>query len=77
MEQKQNSFHWTVNNSQKLTLNSSGYLGINDTTPSYSLDVNGGGRFTSTVIATNFILSSDERLKENIEKVCDNRVKAN
>ena len=77
MEQKQNSFHWTVNNSQKLTLNSLGYLGINDTTPSYSLDVNGGGRFTSTVIATNFILSSDERLKENIEKVCDNRVKAN
>ena len=76
MEQKQNSFHWSVQNSQKLTLNSLGYLGINDTTPGYSLDVNGGGRFTGTVIATNFILSSDERLKENIEKVCDNRVKA-
>jgi len=27
------------------------------------------------VTATNFILSSDERLKENIEKVCDNIVK--
>jgi len=27
------------------------------------------------VTATNFILSSDKRLKENIEKVCDNRVK--
>jgi len=38
---------------------------------------NGGATtFTSTVTATNFILSSDERLKENIEKVCDNRVKA-
>jgi len=29
-----------------------------------------------TVTATNFILSSDKRLKENIEKVCDNRIKA-
>ncbi len=28
-----------------------------------------------TVTATNFILSSDKRLKENIEKVCDDRVK--
>jgi hypothetical protein len=37
---------------------------------------NGATTFTSTVTATNFILSSDERLKENIEKVCDNRVKA-
>jgi hypothetical protein len=38
---------------------------------------NGGATtFTSTVTATNFILSSDERLKENVEKVCDNKVKA-
>ena len=29
-----------------------------------------------TATATNFILSSDERLKENIEKACDNRIKA-
>ena len=36
----------------------------------------GATTFTSTVTATNFILSSDERLKENIEKVCDNRIKA-
>ena len=34
----------------------------------------GDGRFTSTVTAANFILSSDERLKENVEKVCDNKV---
>jgi hypothetical protein len=73
--QKQNSFHWKINsNSEKLTLGTNGYLGVNDTSPSYQLDVNGSGRFTSTVTATNFILSSDERLKENIEKVCDNRV---
>ena len=32
--------------------------------------------FSNTVTSTNFILSSDERLKENIKKVCDNRVKA-
>jgi len=29
-----------------------------------------------TTTATNFILSSDKRLKENIEEVCDNRIKA-
>ena len=32
----------------------------------FKLDVDGNGRFTSTVTATNFILSSDERLKDNI-----------
>ena len=75
--QKQNSFHWKINStSEKLTLGTNGYIGINDTSPSYQLDVNGSGRFTSTVTATNFILSSDERLKENVKKVCDNRVKA-
>lgn len=74
--QKQNSFHWTINsNSEKLTIGTNGYLGVNDTSPSYQLDVNGNGRFTSTVTATNFILSSDERLKENIEKVCNNKIK--
>jgi len=36
----------------------------------------GATTFSNTVTATNFILSSDERLKENIEEVCYNRVKA-
>ena len=36
----------------------------------------GATTFSNTVTATNFILSSDERLKENIGEVCDNRVKA-
>ena len=49
-----------------------GKVGINDTTPSHNLDVTGDGRFTSTVTATNFILSSDSRLKENVEDV-DNK----
>ena len=51
-------------------------VGIRQTNPTYNLDVTGNGRFTSTVTATNFILSSDERLKENVEKVCDNKVEA-
>jgi hypothetical protein len=57
-----------------IILNSSGSIGISQTSPSYKLDVTGDGRFTSTVTAANFILSSDERLKENVEKVCDNKV---
>ena len=32
--------------------------------------------FSNTVTATNFILSSDERLKENVKKVRDNRIEA-
>ncbi len=59
-----------------IILNSSGNVGISNTSPTHKLDVTGDARFTSTVTATNFILSSDERLKENVEKVCDNRVKA-
>ena len=38
---------------------------------------NGATTFTSTVTATNFINSSDERLKENIEEVCNNNVEVN
>ena len=41
-----------------------------------NLNASGVATFNNTVTATNFILSSDKRLKENIEKVCDNRVKA-
>jgi hypothetical protein len=39
-----------------------------------SLASNQAATFTSTVTATNFINSSDERLKENIEKVCNNNL---
>ena len=50
-----------------------GNVGIGVTSPTYKLDVSGNirvtgtGTFTSTVTATNFILSSDERIKENIK----------
>jgi len=70
------NFEIKASNGGDIVLNSSGSIGISQTSPSYKLDVTGDGRFTSTVTATNFILSSDERLKENVEKVCDNRVKA-
>jgi len=39
-----------------------------------SLASNQAATFTSTVTATNFINSSDERLKENIEEVCNNNI---
>ena len=70
------NFEIKASNGGDIILNSSGSIGISQTSPSYKLDVTGDGRFTSTVTATNFILSSDERLKENVEKVCNNRVKA-
>ena len=71
------AFKLTCTNSADIILNpNSGSVGISQTNPSHKLDVTGDGRFTSTVTATNFILSSDERLKENVEKVCDNRVEA-
>ena len=38
--------------SSRLTVASSGNVGINDTTPSYKLDVNGDGRFTGSFYLT-------------------------
>ena len=70
------NFEIKATSAADIILNSPGNVGISNTGPSHKLDVTGDGRFTSTVTATNFILSSDERLKENIEKICDNRVKA-
>jgi hypothetical protein len=51
---------WTRNNSfvDALTIDPSGLVGINDITPSYWLDVNGAGRFTSYVDAAYFVATS-------------------
>jgi hypothetical protein len=68
-------FTVTADSNDLLTLGGTNdRVGINQTSPQYTLDVTGNGRFTSTVTATNFINSSDERLKENIEKVCNNNL---
>ena len=52
-------------------------VGIGTDNPGYRLDVNGTGRFTSTVTATNFILSSDKRLKNNIKEIDTNYIDVN
>ena len=52
---------------ERMRIDGAGNVGIGQTNPTYKLDVSGTGRFTSTVTATNFVLSSDERLKENIQ----------
>ncbi len=52
-------------------------IGINNTNPSNTLDVTGTGRFTSTVTATNFILSSDERKKKDIKDLEPLAINAN
>ena len=57
------------------------YIQALNNTATVGRDINinpyGGNVITAgTMTATNFILSSDERLKENIEKACDNRIKA-
>ena len=55
---------------------SSGRVGINKSSPSAILDVSGNGVFTQSVTASSFNTSSDERLKENIEKASGNTVNA-
>jgi len=48
-----------------------GNVGIGTVSPGYTLDVNGTGRFVNDVTASNFVLSSDMRLKKNIVTVRD------
>ena len=66
-------FKNSSNNAVMTIVNSTGNVGIGTTSPGYKLDVSGTGRFTSTVTATNFILSSDKRKKTKIKDLtCDN-----
>jgi hypothetical protein len=57
---------------ERFTMLQDGNIGIGENNPSYKLDVSGDGRFTSDVTSTNFVISSDIRLKNNIEEV-DNK----
>ena len=61
--------------SQHIILSPAGNVGIGTTSPtSYKLEVTGTGGFTSTVTASNFILSSDKRLKNNIKNIDDDHI---
>jgi hypothetical protein len=57
-------FGFAWNGSKKLQLLNNGYVGINDNTPSYHLDVNGTIRATGDVIS-----DSDRRLKSDIKPI--------
>jgi hypothetical protein len=59
----------TTGDTQRIKFHSGGNVSIGNTNNSYKLDVTGTGRFTSTVTATNFILSSDKTLKDNISDI--------
>jgi len=45
--------------------------------PKVTISSSGAATFTSTVTATNFILSSDKRLKENIKELKPNKINVN
>ena len=62
---------------ERMRISSTGDVGIGTNNPGYKLDVSGDGRFTSTVTATNFILSSDSRLKDNVEEVDNKHIDVN
>ena len=56
----------------KLYIGDDGDIGVNDSTPSYKLDVDGTIRATADVIAY-----SDERVKENIKTIDNSLEKVN
>lgn len=60
-----------------LTADINNRVGIGQDNPSYKLDVSGDGRFTSDITATNFVLSSDKRLKNNIKEVDNKHIDVN
>lgn len=60
----ENNFKWRVASTMLMDIDDD-RVGINDTTPSYTLDVNG------TLRCFGFINSSDERIKKNITDIND------
>jgi len=44
-------------------------LGVNTNVPQYTIDVNGSGNFNGTVYATQFLSSSDHRLKQRVRRL--------
>ena len=65
-----NAEDWVWSNELKINPNgrvSAKNLSLNSTNTTNTLEVGGMGRFTNDVLATNFILSSDIRLKDNVK----------
>jgi hypothetical protein len=62
--------YWSINGSN--IYYSSGNVGINDSAPSYALDVSGDGRFTGTLNAAAFNSTSDYRIKESVKRIDEN-----
>ena len=56
-----------TNLTERVRINNGGNVSIGNTNNTYKLDVSGTGRFTDDVTATDFITSSDLRLKKNIQ----------
>lgn len=60
-----------------MRINTGGNVSIGNTNNTYKLDVSGTGRFTGDVTATNFVLSSDKKLKSKIKDVVPTNINAN
>jgi len=50
-------YRWYIGTTEKMTMSNIGNVGINTTSPTYTLDVTGTGRFSSSVTASSLIKS--------------------
>jgi len=60
-----------LNNSGNLYISEGQFLGVGTTDPLYELDVSGTIRATTSIMSPQYLVSSDQRLKENIKLVSD------
>ena len=77
IESDGSSFKIKADGNTTLTADINNRVGIGQENPSYKLDVSGDGRFTSDITATNFVLSSDKRLKNNIQEIDNKHINVN
>jgi len=60
-----------LNSSGNLYINEGQFLGIGNTDPIYELDVTGTIRATTQMMSPQYLVTSDQRLKENIKLITD------